>query len=171
MKRKLRTLPVCAFALLTVATILMRSATTVRAAEAVKVEVKKSETKEEKVKKWESVITAGVTLTRGNSKNFLASGAFATKRTWTHDEMLFGANAGYGQNTTKDSTGTQVDTTTDSYVKGYGQWNHLFSPQTYAGLRVTGEHDDVAALAYRTTLSPLLGYYFVKQTNASLSAE
>src|SRR5256885_8491182 len=108
----------------------------------------------------ESVATVGVTLTRGNSKNFLATGAVGTKRTWAHDEALLGATAGYGENTTKDSLGNKVDTTTDSYIKGFGQWNHLFSPQFYAGLRLTGEHDDVAALAYRSTVSPLAGYYF-----------
>jgi hypothetical protein len=56
-------------------------------------------------------------------------------------------------------------------VKGFGQWNHLFSPQFYGGLRLTGEHDDIARLTYRAIVSPLAGYYFVKQTNAFLSAE
>ena len=38
-------------------------------------------------------------------------------------------------------------------------------------MRVTGDHDDVAALAYRATVSPLAGYYFIKQTNAFFSME
>jgi len=122
------------------------------------------------VKHWDTTLTLGATLTHGNSKTFLGSGILNSKRKWTDDEALFGASAGYGE-TTITSGGTKVDTTTDSYVKGYGQWNHLFSPQTYAGLRVTGEHDDVASLAYRTTVSPLVGYYFVKQTNAFLAGE
>src|SRR5256885_645402 len=95
----------------------------------------------------ESVATVGVTLTRGNSKNFLATGAVGTKRTWAHDEALLGASAGYGENTVNTPAG-KVDTTTDSYIRGFGQWNHLFSPQVYAGLRITGDHDDIAALAY-----------------------
>ena len=131
-----------------------------------KTEVKK----EEKKKKWESVATLGATLTRGNSKNFLATGILATKRTWAHDEALLGASAGYGENTVNTPAG-KVDTTTDSYLKGFGQWNHLFSPLFYGGLRVSGEHDDVASLTYRTTVSPLAGYYFVKQTNAFLCGE
>ncbi len=121
-------------------------------------------------KGWESVATLGATLTRGNSKTFAASGLVNTKRAWTSDELLFGASAGYGENTTTVN-GSTVDQTTESYIKGYGQWNHLFSPQTYAGLRVTGEHDDIASLAYRTTVSPILGYYFLKQTNAFLAGE
>ncbi len=125
---------------------------------------------EPKKSPWESVATLGATLTRGNSKTFLGSGVVTTKRTWSHDEALFGASAGYGESTTTVN-GNQVENTTDSYIKGYGQWNHLFSQQTYAGLRVTGDHDDIASLAYRLTVSPLLGYYFVKQTNAFLAGE
>jgi len=121
-------------------------------------------------KKWESVATIGVTLTRGNSQTFLGSGSVATKRNWTNNEVLFGASAGYGE-TTSRVNGNEVDTTTDSYVKGYGQYNHLFSPVIYAGLRIAAEHDDVAHLTYRTAISPLAGYYFIKQTNAFLCAE
>ena len=128
-------------------------------------------TPEEVKKKWDSVATAGVTLTRGNSKTFLANLSVNTKRTWTNNEVLLGANAGYGENTTTDASGAKVDNTTDSYIKGFGQWNHLFSPQTYAGVRVAGEHDDIANLTYRFIVSPLAGYYFVKETNQFLCGE
>src|SRR5580765_7743378 len=121
-------------------------------------------------KTWESVVTLGATLTRGNSHTFLGTGLFNTKRNWTRDEVLFGASMGYGENTTTVN-GAKVDTVTDSYIKGYGQWNHFLTPKFYAGLRLTGEHDDVAALAYRFTASPMVGYYFIKQTNAFLAGE
>jgi len=121
---------------------------------------------EEKKKKWESVATVGATLTRGNSKTFLATGALATKRTWTSDEALLGASAGYGDNTVNGTNNV-----TDSYLKGFAQWNHFITPQFYGGLRVTGEHDDIASLTYRTTVSPLAGYYFIKQPNALFTAE
>jgi putative salt-induced outer membrane protein YdiY len=120
--------------------------------------------------KWDSSITLGATLTRGNSKTYMASGIANTKRTWTNDEALFGASAGYGESTI-NVNGNSVDTTTASYVKGYGQWNHLFTPKVYGGLRLTGEHDDIAALTYRFTTGPQLGYYFIKESEGSLSAE
>lgn len=121
-------------------------------------------------KKWDTALTLGATLTRGNSKTFLGSGLINTKRKWTDDEALFGASAGYGKTTTT-SGGNTIDTVTDSYIKGYGQYNHLFTPRVYAGFRVTGDHDDIAHLGYRVTASPLAGYYFVKQTNAFLAGE
>ena len=134
-------------------------------------EAKPDEKKEEpKKSKWESTATAGVTLTRGNSKTFLASIALGTKRTWEHDEALLGASAGYGESQTTVN-GVKVDNTTDSYVRGFGQYNHLFTPKIYGGLRLTGDHDDIASLAYRFTAGPMGGYYFIKETNCFLAGE
>jgi len=121
-------------------------------------------------KKWESVVTAGATLTRGNSRTFLGTIALNTKRKWPDDELLFGASAGYGQNSVSTPTG-RTENTTDSYIKGFGQWNHLFTSNFFGGLRVSGDHDDIAHLTYRITISPLAGYYLVKRTNAFLVAE
>jgi hypothetical protein len=120
--------------------------------------------------KWESDATIGVTLTRGNSKTFLASGAINSKRKWDKNEILLGASAGYGDNTTVVG-GAETKTVTDNYVKGFGQYNYLFTERLYGGLRIAGEHDEIADVDYRFTFSPLLGYYFIKQTNAFLAGE
>jgi hypothetical protein len=121
-------------------------------------------------KKWESVAAIGVTLTRGNSENFLANGTFNTARKWAHDEMLFGASGGYGE-TTVSINGTNETSKTEDYVKGFGQWNHLFTERFYGGLRLDALHDEIADVDFRFTLSPLVGYYFIKQTNVFLCGE
>lgn len=121
---------------------------------------------------WESVASVDLTLTRGNSRSFLATVSLNTTRKWTNNEVLFGANAGYGDTTTKNpSTGENTTTKTQDYLKGSGQWNHLFTPRFYAGLRVDGLHDDIADINYRFTVSPLAGYYVIKETNTFLSGE
>src|SRR5262245_19928128 len=109
--------------------------------------------------KWESVVAAGVALTRGNSENFLATASITSARKWSKDEMLLGLSGGYGKTTDQD---TDVDTVTDNYVKGYAQWNHLFTERFYGGLRLDGVYDEVAGINYRFTLSPLVGYYVIK---------
>jgi putative salt-induced outer membrane protein YdiY len=120
--------------------------------------------------KWESAATLDLTLTRGNSRSFLAIAGVTSKRKSDSNEILLGASAGYGDNTTETSNG-QVTTKTQDYLKGFGQWNHLFSQRFYGGLRLEGLHDAIADINYRFTVSPLAGYYFIKETNTFLSAE
>jgi len=87
-------------------------------------------------KGWESVAGAGLTLSRGNSKNILATVNFDTKRKWTSDEVLLGAKAGYGKTTTPAPGPGQNEDKTDAYIKGGGQYNHLLTEQFYGALRV-----------------------------------
>jgi hypothetical protein len=56
-------------------------------------------------------------------------------------------------------------------VKGFGQYNHLFTERFYGGLRLEGLHDNIADINYRFTVSPMAGYYFIKETNTFLSGE
>jgi len=120
--------------------------------------------------RWESVVAAGVTLTRGNSRNFLGTASLNTAKKWRSDELLLGANGGYGE-TTATVSGTNITSKTADYLKGSAQWNHLFSERLYGGLRLNAEHDDIAQVNYRLTVSPLAGYYFLKRTNTFLSGE
>jgi hypothetical protein len=114
---------------------------------------------------------AGVTLTSGNSKSFLATLTLDSKATYEYNEILLSGAAGYGDTTITDSTGKQVTTKTQDYVKGGGQWNHLFSERVYAGLKLDGLHDEIADIKYRLTVSLLVGHYFIRHTNTALSAE
>ena len=122
-------------------------------------------------KVWESVASVDMALTRGNSKSFLATATLNTKRSWESDELLLGAAAGFGNSTVKDASGQQTTSETQDYLRGFGQFNHLFTERFYTGLRVEGLHDNVAGINYRITVSPVAGYYFIKHTNTLLSAE
>jgi putative salt-induced outer membrane protein YdiY len=122
-------------------------------------------------KKWESIASADLTLTRGNSRSFLATVTVNTQRKWEAEELLLGAGAGYGNSSTKDSNGQQVTTENQDYLKGFGQFNHLFSDRFYGGVRLEGLHDNVADINYRITFSPMAGYYIIKHTNTFLTSE
>jgi len=117
-------------------------------------------------KGWEHVASVGATLTRGNSETYLATVGINSSRKWTADEIFLGASAGYGKNRTGDS-----DNTTDHYYKAYGQWNHLFSEELYGGVKVDGLHDRIAGIDYRFTVSPLIGYYLIKNARTYLAVE
>src|SRR5689334_11502043 len=55
-------------------------------------------------KGWETSASAGLTITRGNSKNFLATAGLETKRKWAQDEVFLGTSAGYGKATVRSDT-------------------------------------------------------------------
>jgi putative salt-induced outer membrane protein YdiY len=111
---------------------------------------------------WESSISAGLSLTKGNSDTLLTTAAFKTRRKNAENEFMFGADGSYGEN---DSVKNNES------VHGVGQYNHLFSDRFYGFLNIEGLHDGIADLEYRFTLSPGAGYYLLKATNTTLAVE
>jgi putative salt-induced outer membrane protein YdiY len=134
--------------------------------------------------KWDASLAAGATLTKGNSDTFLGNLTFkATRKYSPYDEVLLGASATYGT-TKKDETTVfpkpgggnttitrEVTDTTTANANGFGQYNHLFTERLYGGVRLDLLHDAVSDVKYRVTLSPLAGYYLIKQTNTFLAVE
>jgi len=114
-------------------------------------------------KGWETVANAGATLSRGNSETFLGTLGLDTKRKWEKDEAALGVSAGYGE--AKVNGENQKNT---EYLRGYGQYNRLFNERLYGGLRLDAEYDGIAGVDYRVRLSPLLGYYVVKNPRTKL---
>jgi putative salt-induced outer membrane protein YdiY len=47
----------------------------------------------------------------------------------------------------------------------------LFSERLYAGIRVDAGYDTIAGVEYRVKVSPMLGYYFIKNEKTALAAE
>ncbi|MGC3960361.1 MAG: DUF481 domain-containing protein [Verrucomicrobiota bacterium] len=116
-------------------------------------------------KGWETVAAAGLTVQSGNSESVATTISIDTKKKWESDEAMLGASGGYGKSST---TGNDRSRTTD-YAKAYGQYNHLLSERAYFGLRLDGEHDGIADLAYRVRIAPLLGYYVIKNDKTTLA--
>jgi putative salt-induced outer membrane protein YdiY len=121
---------------------------------------------------WDSTAAASATLTRGNSETFLATLSLDTKRKWKQDEVALGISGGYGESTVRDAnTGKDVNNKNTEFLQGYGQYNRLFSDRFYGGLRLDGKYDDIAGIDYRFTVSPMAGYYLIKNTNMTLAVE
>jgi Protein of unknown function, DUF481 len=124
-------------------------------------------------KGWESSAAAGVTISGGNSKSFQSTLSANSSRKWSKDEALLGAQAGYGESTVvKRADGLKDEKNrTEAYIKGFGQWNHLITERFYGGLRLDAVNDAVADIDYRLTLSPLAGYYLIKDAATTLAVE
>jgi len=111
---------------------------------------------------WESSISAGLSLTRGNSDTLLTTATFKTRKKTTENEFAFGMDGSYGENNSVENNET---------LHGVGQFNHLFSKRFYGFLNLEGLHDGISDLTYRFTFSPGAGYYFLNATNTTLAVE
>ena len=120
----------------------------------------------ETTNKWVTTAAASLTLTRGNSETFLATLGLDTQRKWAKDEVFLGVSGGYGESTVND-----VNTKNTEFVQGYGQYNHLFTERFYGALRLDGQDDQIAGIEYRFKVSPMVGYYLIKNDRMTLAAE
>jgi putative salt-induced outer membrane protein len=111
---------------------------------------------------WESSVSVGLSLTRGNSDTLLTTAAFKTRKKTPENEYMFGMDGSYGKNDSVKNNET---------LHGVGQYNHLFGERFYGFFNLEGLHDGIADLQYRFTLSPGAGYYFIKETNTTLAGE
>jgi len=111
---------------------------------------------------WKSSASLGLTLTRGNSDTLLFAVTAQTQKKTAVHEITIGGDAGYGEDKNVENK---------EALHGYGQFNHLFTQQFYGYARLDTLHDGIANLAYRFTVGPGVGYYFIKDKQTSLSAE
>jgi len=119
-------------------------------------------------KGWETTAAAGLTVTSGTTDTLLATVGLLTSRKWDKNEAAFGISGGYGQDNNNDEGKTTPNT---EFIQGFGQYNHLFTERFYGGLRLEAISDGIQDLAYRATLTPLVGYYLIKSTNTTLAVE
>ena len=117
-------------------------------------------------KGWETTAAAALTLTRGNSETLLATVSLDTKRKWEKDEAYLGISGGYGE-----STVNGVNEKNTEFLQGYGQYNRLFTDRFYGALRLDGQYDGIAGIEYRFKVSPIAGYYLIKNDKMTLAAE
>jgi len=111
---------------------------------------------------WQNSITAGLSLTRGNSQSLLASLKVTGDKKTPVNEYSLDADGAYGSANSVPNNET---------LHGFGQWNHLFSDRWYGDLRAEGLHDGIADLKYRGTFTAGAGYYFIKDAASTLAGE
>lgn len=111
---------------------------------------------------WESTVSAGLTVVRGNTDTTLASANFFTQKKTPTDEYKLGAGGAYGEQNSSEAINN---------YQAFGQWNHLFTDRFYGYVRVDGLRDFIADVDYRLTVGPGAGYYLLKETNTTLAVE
>ena len=111
---------------------------------------------------WESTLSFGAALTSGDSESVLTTSDFKTHRLNPTNELTMEIQGSYGENDSVKNNET---------LHGDAQYNHLFTDRTYCYGRADGLHDGIADVAYRATISPGAGYYFVKSKETTFAGE
>jgi putative salt-induced outer membrane protein YdiY len=111
---------------------------------------------------WENSITAGLSLTRGNSQSLLATIKYLADKKTPVNEYDLDADGAYGS-----ASGVANNET----LHGSAQWNHLFSERFFGYLKADGLHDGIADIKYRFVGSAGAGYYFIKTAQTTLAGE
>jgi putative salt-induced outer membrane protein len=111
---------------------------------------------------WDASAAVGFTLTRGNSETLLFTGNIQAAKKWNKNEVNLGVDGVYGESNGEESAES---------VRGFGQFNRLFTERAFGYIRFEALHDGIANIDYRLTISGGVGYYFIKTTNTTLRAE
>ncbi len=126
---------------------------------------------------WQSAVSAGLTLTRGNSQSMLFTATILTEKKAKENEYSLGAGLSYGnqsssQNLPSPFTGsiTTSKDTVNTY-NAFGQWNHLFTETFFGYVRTDALRDTIASIDYRFNLGPGVGYYLIKKETTTLAFE
>jgi putative salt-induced outer membrane protein YdiY len=117
---------------------------------------------------WVSSAALGLTLTRGNSDTTTLSANANTEKKWDVNDLAFGADGLYA---TEKIHGANKSSETADLLHGFGQYNRSFTTNFYGYFRLDGLHDGIADIQYRLTISPGMGYYFVKEKDTQVSVE
>jgi len=115
----------------------------------------------------ETTLSAGATLTDGNTKTQQGNIRLVTEG--ERDKLgsfKVGADAKYGKSE-KDG----VEDTTVNNAKGFANVKKTLSEKTFAYFDVTLDHDEIADLSYRLTAGPGVGVFLVKSDANKLSFE
>jgi putative salt-induced outer membrane protein YdiY len=111
---------------------------------------------------WDITADLGFSLTSGNSETLLVRGGVVGKREYSKSRIELGIAGAYGEDTSVANVQT---------LRGWGQYDQDFAERWYWLGRVELLHDGIADIEYRLTLSPGVGYWFIKKEKTKLSGE
>ena len=120
---------------------------------------------DEKPDGFKSSLSAGVTMTDGNSETLQGNAAISTEGEKSGlGSVRAGIEANYGESTIDDEKDKTVENT-----RVFANAKKTISPKTFASLDGSVLTDDIAEIDYRATFGPGLGFYLVKNSRNSLS--
>jgi putative salt-induced outer membrane protein YdiY len=122
---------------------------------------------DEKPDGFKSSLSAGVTMTDGNSETLQGNAAISTEGEKIGlGSVRAGIEANYGESTVDEEKDKTVDNT-----RVFANAKKTISPKTFASLDGSVLTDDISEIDYRATFGPGLGFYLIKNSRNALSLD
>ena len=126
--------------------------------------------------KLKTSLSAGVTLTDGNSETLQANSTLLTEGERARlGSVRAGIEANYGENRVKaageDGVTTDRNDTTIENARAFANAKKTLSPRYFTSVDGGVQYDKIAKIDYRAILAPGLGAYLLKNDSTTLSIE
>lgn len=118
--------------------------------------------------RWEGGLSAGWTISSGNTKSDNQSLSFNAVKRMEKDRLTVGAD--YGRGTQKDPV-TGQDVKTEDWWRALAKYDYFFLPKTYGFVNGRYEKDAIAALDRRMVIGGGVGYQIIESDRTTLGAE
>ncbi len=109
--------------------------------------------------KWTGSVSAGATVTTGNTKTEAINASVDVQRRSEKDRMTAGFDYSRGQQRDRDSG---EDNVTEDWWRARARYDYFFLPKTFGFMNVRYERDSIAELDRRIVIGGGGGYQFVE---------
>lgn len=120
---------------------------------------------------WNTTVAAGLTLSRGNTRNMLINGSVVSEYKKEMNEAKMGVEGNYGETEVKMADGTKETQSNTENSRAFGEYRRLLNARTYGYLNGDLRNDNIAKIDYRLMVGPGIGQYLLKSDTQNLGVE
>ncbi len=120
---------------------------------------------------WNTSVSAGLNLSRGNSRNLLMNGSVVSEFKKDANEASLGVEGNYGETDVTLEDGSQETQSNVENARAYADYRRLLNARTYGYLNGDLRNDNISEIDYRFMVGPGVGQYLIKSDAMSLGVE
>lgn len=120
---------------------------------------------------WDTSVSVGVNVSRGNTRTMLLNGAVKSEFKKDANEVSLGVEGNYGESEVKEADGTKTTQGNVENARAYADYRRLLNARTYVYLNSDLRNDNISEIDYRLMIGPGLGQYLVKTDSQHLGVE
>ena len=120
---------------------------------------------------WNTTVAAGLTLSRGNTRNMLINGSVVSEYKKEMNEPKMGVEGNYGETEVKMADGTKETKSNTENSRAFGEYRRLLNARTYGYLNGDLRNDNIAKIDYRVMVGPGIVQYLLKSDTQNLGVE